>query len=166
MCWAAAPIVMQQIALGLAVTSTAMAAYGSYQTGKYNEKVAENNAITAEYQAEDAEQRGELAEKQRRLEIEQLKGQQRASIASSGFVVGEGSAADVLTDTAALGEQDVLAIKSNAAREAWAYRVQATNSRSQGQLARYEGNYQAGASLISGGASVADKWYRYNRDNG
>lgn len=150
--------------------SIGMTAYGSYQQyqsqkafGAYNQRVAENNANLAEQEAQDAEQRGELAEKQRRLEISKLKGQQTSAIASSGFVVGQDSAGDVIADTAALGEQDILSIRNNAQREAWAKRVQATNYRNQGQLAYAEGQAGAQSALITGAGSVADKWYRYKK---
>jgi hypothetical protein len=147
----------------MGVAATAYSAYGTYQMGKYNQAVAENNAQVAEYQAEDAIQRGELEEKQHRLQVERLKGKQRASIASSGFLVDADTAADVTMDTVEMGERDALAIRSNAEREAWAYKVQASNSRQQGALDMYAGQSGAGSTLLSGAGSVADKWYRYRR---
>jgi len=149
---------------GATIAATAYSAYGNYQMGKYNQCVAENNAQVAEYQAEDAIQRGELEEKQYRLKIEQLKGQQRASIASSGLLLDQDTAGDVLLDTAETGERDVMTIRSNAAREAYAYRVQAANSRSEGLLDSYGGTNRALSGLLSGAGSVADKWYRYRKE--
>lgn len=163
MCWAATPLVLQQIAIATTVAGTAMSAYGMYQTGKYNQQVAENNAQTAELQAEDAIERGEEDTRLKRREIARLKGQQRTAIASSGLVVDEDTGADVLMDTEMLGTEDVLAIRNNAQREAWAYRTQASNFRAGGALARAEGDFGATASLLSGAGSVADKWYRYKK---
>jgi hypothetical protein len=154
---------LQNIAMISTIAGTAMSAYGMYQMGKYNEQVAENNAQTAEYQAEDALERGEEATRQKQRDIARLKGQQRASIASSGLVVDEDTGADVLTDTELLGQEDILAIRSNAQREAWAYRTQAQNFRAEGVLASAEGTYGATASLLTGAGSVADKWYRYQK---
>lgn len=131
---------------------------------KYNEAVTRNNAITAEYQAADAIERGTVEEKQQRLKIEQLKGQQRAAIAGSGFTLSEGSASNVLEDTAALGEEDVFRIRSNAAREAWAYRVQASNARSEGGLISMAGQNRNTQSVLEASGTVADSWYKYNRD--
>jgi hypothetical protein len=154
----------QTFMAGTMIATTAYSAYGNYQMGKYNQAVAENNAQVAEYQAADAIERGALEEKQHRLQVSRLKGQQRAAIASSGFIVDADTAADVTMDTTEMGERDALAIRSNAEREAWAYKVQASNARAEGQLDRMGGQYQAATSLMSGAGSVADKWYRWNKE--
>jgi len=151
------------IAMWATVIGTGVSVYSSLEQGRYNKEVAANNAVTAEYQAQDAIARGELAEKQQRLATQKLIGKQKAAIAGSGFTIGEGSAEDVILDTAAIGEEDVYAIRSNAAREAWSYRVQGTNALAQGQLAAAEGRSGAFSSLLTGTASVADKWYKYNK---
>lgn len=151
------------VAIWATVIGTSVSVYSSLEQARYNKEVAANNATTAEYQAEDAIARGELAEKQQRLSTKKLIGQQKSAIAGSGFTIGEGSAEDVILDTAALGEEDVFAIRSNAAREAWSYRLQGAGALAQGQLATAEGRSGAATSLLSGSASVASKWQKYKK---
>ena len=128
----------------------------------YNEQVAKNNATIAEYKAQDALERGTLAEKQKRLQTQQLIAKQKVGIAGSGFTIGEGSAADMIVDTAALGEEDVFAIRSNAAREAWSFRVTGTNELAEAGLAQTKARNQNIQTILSGSSSVADKWYKYD----
>ena len=151
------------VAAWATVIGTGVSVYSLLEQARYNKEVANNNATTAEYQAQDAIERGELAEKQSRLQTQQLIGKQKAAIAGSGFTISGGSAEDVITDTAAFGEEDVFAIRSNAAREAWSFRVSGTNALAQGQLAAAEGTSGAATSLLTGTASVADKWYKYKK---
>jgi hypothetical protein len=145
------------------IGGTLFSAYSSYQQGKYAEKVARNNAIAAEYQAQDAERRGQIEERQVRLRAAQLGGQQRSALAANGVQLGSGSALDVLSDTAMMGEADALTARHNAQMEAWGYRAQASNYRAEGAGARAAGTSNAVGSLLGGAGSVADKWYRYSR---
>jgi hypothetical protein len=75
-----------------------------------------------------------------------------------------------------MGELDALTIRNNAAREAWGYRVQATNYRQSASLTKMAAKNQAssirnqgwttlltsglqiGASMYGGGASAAQKY--------
>lgn len=152
------------VAVWATIIGTGVSVYSSLEQSRYNKEVAANNATTAEYQAQDAIERGSLKEKQSRLQTQQLIGKQKSAIAGSGFTLDEsGSASDVLADTAALGEEDVFAIRSNAAREAWSFRVTGTNALAQGQLAGAEGRSKATSSMISGAGSVSSKWRNYNK---
>jgi hypothetical protein len=78
-------------------------------------------------------------------------GAQRAGIAAGNIDVGYGSAVDVQADAAFLGELDALTIKTNAAREAWGYTVEAGDLRKRAAIARKTGYYaaQAGKSNAS-----------------
>jgi hypothetical protein len=89
-------------------------------------------------------------------------------LAASGVEVDDGSALDILGDTAELGELDALTIRSNAEREAYDYKVAAMNQGAQaginrvsGQNAASAGRYGAMTSLLSGAGSISDKWYKY-----
>jgi hypothetical protein len=129
-------------AVALTVASGTASAYGQYQSGKYQEKVAKNNALIQGRMAEDALKRG------------QIKSQQAAKMGAAGIDMGVGSAADMLADTAMMGELDALTLRSNAQREAWGHDVQASNFLSEGRLSSYKGNYGA-ASTILGTAGTA-----------
>jgi opacity protein-like surface antigen len=163
------------ISANLTLASTAFQVYGQYQQGKaqqaqydYQAQVDRNNAQIAEWQAQDALRRGEIEEKQHRIKVGQLAGRQRSVLAASGVDVSSGSALDILGDTAELGELDALTIRSNAAREAYNYRVQASNSQASsalsslaGQNARTSSYIGATSSLLGGATSMADKWYKW-----
>ena len=164
---------------GQAQAASAAKSQAAYQAqvAQNQATVARNNATYADTQATDATNRGSLAEKQYRLQVSQLAGRQRASLAANGVVVDSGSALDITTDTATLGEQDALTIRSNAAREALGYKQQAYNFRSDASgydatagLDIMKGNAAASAAqtgmlstLIGGAGSVASKWYSYNQ---
>ena len=138
------------------------------QAADYQAAVARNNAILAERQAQDSLQRGQIAEAQKRQETALLAGRQKAVMAGNGVDLTFGSAVDILGDTAALGEQDALTVRSNAEREALGYRQQAGNYRSDAQMSEMKGasaqsaaQTQGFTSLIGGATGVADQWFRY-----
>lgn len=103
---ASAAIPAWAIYTSLAV-STASAVYGgytAYQSSKYNQKVAENEA---EYQRKKAQ-----VEAQRHLERTQsLMGKQRTGYSSAGVSLMSGSVQDVFADTLQESANDMVAIK-------------------------------------------------------
>jgi hypothetical protein len=58
----------------------------------------------------------------------------------------------VQADAAFLGELDALTVRTNAAREAWGYQVQAEDLRRHAQIARKEGAYAAQTGAVEGAA--------------
>lgn len=177
----------------LAVIMIASAAYAAWQTheaGQAEEeagvqrrqasesqaKIQDFNAHIADLQADDAIDRGAEAESAYRTQIKQTIGQQRTAFAASNIDVSFGSAVDVQADAAYLGELDALTIRTNAAREAWGYKVQAVDTRMRAQVSRREGvfleaqghqaattaNIAAGGQLIGGGQSLLGARYGWN----
>ena len=136
-----------------ALAGTAVSAYGQLKAGDQAKKageagqaaandqgaLADFNASVADLQASDAIARGTEAENRFRAGVRGIIGSQRATIASGNVDVGFGSALDVQGDAAKLGELDALTIRTNAAREAWGYKVQAEDLRRQGAISRKEG---------------------------
>jgi hypothetical protein len=171
------PTTLAIASVASSVIGTGVAAMGAMQQGKaaqaqanYQAAVARNNKIIADRQAEDAIKRGSREEASYRRQVSQLAGRQRATLAANGVVVDQGSAGDILADTAEYGELDALTIRSNAEREAYGYRVQGQNFESDARLytatganARSAGNFGALSNLISGAGSVAQKWYGFNK---
>jgi hypothetical protein len=163
--------------LVVGLVGTGMGAIGQYQQGQaakaqseYQAKVAQNNQIIAERNAVMAEERGKVSELQKRRETQQLIGRQRAGIAASGLQVDVGSAANIVEDTAMLGEYDVENIRYQTAMDAYNYRVsgaqygqQAALSLAQGQSAYQAGIVGAGSTLLQGGASFGEKWTKYKK---
>lgn|SRR5574341_1224779 len=122
--------------------------------GEAQRRVAESeaalldyNANIADLQAQDAIERGHEEESRFRTGVRQLIGAQRADIAASGVDVGFGSAVDVQADAAFLGELDALTIRTNAAREAWGYQVEAVDIRERARIRRAEGRELARAGV-------------------
>lgn len=138
------------------------------------------NAQVADLQAGDAVARGAEEEQRFRAGVRGLVGAQRAAFAASNVDVGFGSALDVQADTAMLGELDALQIRTNAAREAWGYQVQAVDLRERARITRKEGEnlaktgreqqrqHQIGAigSLVGTGASFLEARYGFGRTTG
>ena len=107
----------------------------------------------------DHRQAGERDRQRSQLATAQLKGHQRASMAASGVDLGDGSAARVLTDTDVMGGIDADTIYSNAVRNAWGYRTDATLKRAGADA--ISPMTSATTSLIGGAGKVADTWYRF-----
>jgi hypothetical protein len=142
--------------------------------------LAEYNAAVAEIQAKDAQTRGKIEADRFRARTRVFIGEQRAGIAATNVDVGFGSAVDVQADTAFLGELDALTIRTNAAREAWGFRVEATDLRKRAQIARLEGDaaaeaggirrsasrWGAAGTILSTGASLLESRYGFGRGKG
>lgn len=131
-------------------------AFGQYQAGQYNSDVARFNERIARMQARDAWERGLEAVGRHRQSVRKLIGSQRAALAAQGVDVNDGSALAVQQDTIALGEQDALTIRNNAAREAWGFRVQAAGYRSAAGMARREGMFGAAGTILGGAVQTYD----------
>lgn len=147
---------------------SAMGAYNQASAQKatlgYEAAVAQNNATVSDYQAQQALLIGAQQEQQSRLQTAQMFGTQRASMAANGIDLGQGTATDILTTTKHMGEVDALTIRDNAARQAWAAKVQAQNYLNNAAADRASASAInptiAGlTSLIGGATGVAKSWY-------
>lgn len=125
-------------------------------SGKSQEALANYNAEIGHLRAQDAIARGEVAADKQHLLGRKVIGSQRAAFAASGVDITDpdSTAVNTFADTAAVSELDALTIRTNAAREAWGYRMQAQNDQALGKVARAEGENKAIGSLISAGGSV------------
>lgn len=153
------------VATTIAIVGLALQAYGMIKSARAAKKageaqqsaaeseaqLAEYNAGVADLQAQDALERGAQTESKFRTQVRGMVGAQRAGSAAGNIDVGFGSAVDVQADAAYLGELDALTIRTNAAREAWGYRVEGTDLRKRAEIARKTGYYaaQAGRSNAS-----------------
>lgn len=118
-----------QQAQQVAAQQSSRAWQAAYQTA-FQTAQARNAAAVSEYNAQDAERRGAVEEERQRRKTSLLLGTQQARFAAQGSDL-EGSPLDLLGDTAAFGEQDALSIRYQAAREAWAQRLQASSQNAQ-----------------------------------
>lgn len=162
---------MCDLVTALMIGSTVMGGVSAVQQGNaaaasanYNAQVAEMNAKIADENARDALERGKLEEQQKRQEVAAIVGRQKAAMAANGVDLGFGSPLDTLVDTAMLGEIDALTIRSNAAREAYAYNVDGVNGRADAALSRAnaksakKGGYLSAFGTVLGGGAEAYKY--------
>lgn len=145
--------VLGWIPLVIAGVGMAISAYSKWKAGKAAKEQGEAakraaykqaelidfNAHVADLQAKDAVERGAEEESRFRTSVRGMIGSQRAGIAAGNVDVGFGSAVDVQADAAHLGELDALTIRTNAAREAWGYKVEAVDLRARAKITREEG---------------------------
>ncbi len=181
----------------LAIASIASAAYSTAQkvkAGKAEKKAGQQareasesqadlvdwNAEVAGLQADDAIARGAQEEQRFRQGVRGMIGSQRAAIAAGNVDVGFGSALDVQADAAMLGELDALQIRTNAAREAWGYKIEAEDLRKRAQITRKEGvmleaqgrerarqqYYDAGSTVLGAGTSLLSMRYGFSSGGG
>jgi len=179
------------VMLGLAIGGAAIKAVGTIKSGnaaarlgtaqreaaESQAELSDFNAQVATLQAEDAIVRGQDEEQRFRTRVRSAIGAQRAGFAAGNIDVSSGSAVDVQADTAFLGEMDALTIRTNAAREAWGFKVQAEDLTRRGQIQRKEGamyekagksartasRFDTAGSLVGTGASLLEAKYGMGR---
>lgn len=144
------PATLTMIAIGMTAAGAVAQGVAAERRGDFQEKVANYNAKVDEQKAQQAIELGAQEEAQHRQRVRQVQASQRAAMAGSGAVVGEGTFGNILDDTAKAGEFDALQIRSNAARQAWAYRTNADITRSEGKMAASAGRWALGTSLLTG----------------
>ncbi len=153
---------------GAGAFSSAIGAYASAKSQKLmlqgQAAMSEMNARLSEKSAQQELARGnaEIATTTRRAG--QIKGAQRAAMAANGIDLGEGSAAEVLTSTDILKEEDVNTIHANAVRAAWGQRIQATNYQNAAIMQRagaasISPGMAAATSLMGNSKQIANGWY-------
>lgn len=112
------------------------------------------NAGYARLQAEDAKTRGASSAMAAVVKARMNVGSQRAALAAQGIDISSGSALDVQVNTADLAEIDIMTIKNNAAREAWGYNVQASDSMTQAAMTEKAGSNKSRNTLLTGGLNT------------
>jgi len=168
------------VGLGLSGLSTVMGMVGGITQGQaagrqaeYTAQVARNNQIIAQQNAEYASQAGETQAQAQDLKNRAQQGSIAASQSASGLSFDSPSLVDVREGAAQIGRLDTANVAQNAALRARAYEAQAADYGAQAGLqtaaasdARRAGTMSAFGSLLSGGASFADKWNRYMPSTG
>jgi hypothetical protein len=147
-------------ALGAAESAAAQG-----QSAAYQAQVAANNQSIAKNQAQQAAAAGETQQEQIGLQTRARVGAIEASQAASNIEVNQGSAVDVRSSAASLGELNALTVRSNTAQQVYGYQTAATSFSGQQSLAQaeeaqapVEGGISAFGSLLSG-ASGATRAY-------
>lgn len=161
--------------LALGGAGTILSTIGSIEKGqsaasadRYAGAVAENNAIIARNNATAATQAGDVAVQQQQLKTRAEVGEMKATQGAGNIDVNSGSAVDVRSSAASLGELNALTIRNNAARQAYGYRTEATSFESESQMKDKAASEDETAgwiggvtSLLSGASSLGSEWSKF-----
>ena len=141
------------------VVSAGTAAYSSYAAGEAKEEAAEYNAEIAKQKSQEALQRGASEAAEKRDRARRLASTQVEGAAMSGVEVSSGTALDLLTETAGMGELDALRSVTNAQREAWGYQAQSELDLFEGRAASRAGKLNAAGTLLGAAGNVTYSSY-------
>ena len=161
-----------------AVASTAISIPATIQQGKsqeamynYQAKVNQENAKIAQENANVQRQQGIEEARLQRIKAASTIGAQKTAMAANGVDVTQGTAVDVIADTAAIGELDALQTQYNYEMKARGYEAQAGNFQNQANLdvisgknaytAGKTGAVQAGLAGLQQTADVASQWFGF-----
>jgi hypothetical protein len=145
--------------LAAAVVGAGASAYGAYQQTQSSNKAAAYNSQVANYQAAQALQLGKVEAAQHDAQVAQLRGRQTAAYGAAGVDPNTGSPLTLGTQTAGYGALDSLAIKQNAASQAWGY----GNSANLDHMKEVNPYGTAGLSLLQSSSSVGSSLMTANR---
>lgn len=141
--------------------------------GEYESTVANTNAKIAQLQEKETLDAGNVEASRQDLKTRQDVGSILASQGASGVDVRSGSSALVRNSVGAVGNQDELTIRSNAQRQAFGYKVQATEDDYRGQFAQLTAKAESEQTLLSGGLkaisgplSIYSNYLRWSRGLG
>ena len=178
-------------ATSLAATalSTGVGVYSSIAGAKQQQQQLEAQAAQARYQADIDRRNQDIAEQEasakrrqgyesmtaKRLETAKLIGKQRGALGASGATIDEGSALDLIADTASTGEIDAINAYNQGVDESYRSQIQAWNygQRAEGTdaaassydnaagSAMTSGLLGAGTAALGGIASMASTWGSY-----
>ncbi len=124
-------------ATAISAAGTAFAGYTAFQQAKVAEATANINRNAELAAAQDARERGSKEEIAHYRQVAALKGRQTAAYAAQGLDVAFGSPADVITDTAVLGNEDAQTLRDNTLREMEGHRINAANYQAQADSAKF-----------------------------
>jgi hypothetical protein len=153
-------------AMGAAYQGQAQANAYNYQAG-----VAAMNQQIARQNADYSIKTGEIQAQQEGMKTKARVGGIIAQQGASNLDVNSGSAREVADSAEKLGQYGEGVIRTDAAKRAYGYEVEATNLGAQSQLYRTAAttsqtaaDYRVAGTLLGTSTSVADKWYKMSTD--
>lgn len=142
------------VMLGITGASAGTQYLAQRKQGEYESGQMDVNAGLADTQAADAIARGKEAAGRQQMGVRGLIGSQRTALAAQGLETDSGTAANLQSDTAQLGELDRLQIEHNAAREAFGYKVDPANTRARGEQVRSSSRNAARTTLLTAASQL------------
>lgn len=149
---------------GAELTNAIMSARGQRLQGKFEQQQHNANARLQDLGAYDAYIRGERDAAKVSSAAKGVQADQRVAAAANGVDANFGSAAAAQVETGALGELDMMTIRSNAWNEAMGHRAAAADDRMKGKLSRIGANMNSQATIATGGMSFARGLMQGGRD--
>lgn len=167
--------IMAGASLATTAIGAGVSAYGAYQGGQaqkqmydYKAAVAQVNQQIAKQNADYALHAGEVEAQQAGMKLRSEIGQIRAGQGASGLDIASGSAPLVRDSATRVGQENIAIIRSNAAKRAYGYEVEAMEHGAESTLdtvaganAKTAGTISAIGSLLGGASSVSSKWVGY-----
>lgn len=148
------PTTLAVIGIGLTLLGGAYTADAQKKAGQAQEEQSQENAKAADTAARNTTLSAQVEEDRRRQQTRQMLASQRTALAANNVDMSTGTPMEILGDTAAIGEQDALTIRANAARQAWGYQVEANNERNAGRMAKVGGQNAATGTYLTTAASA------------
>lgn len=166
------PFTLMAITTAATVAAGGVSAYGAAAKGEadkamygYQAGVAQLNAKIAKQNADYTREAGGTAALQSGLKTGQQVAQQKVAQSASGIDVNTGSASKVRADTLELGQQDQATIRTNYAKKAYGYEVEAATKQAEagadlvaGSEAKKASNINVASSILGTVSSVSSKW--------
>jgi hypothetical protein len=164
------------VGIGMQASGGISSAFGAYNQGvmqqqmfDYQKKIAKNNAIYAQWQAQHAIKQGGEAATDAGMKARANIGSARATMAARGLDMTEGTPLAVLTGMQQIATTDQRRIREGADMEAWAAKVRAqgysADAALYGARASMVSPLSMGfGSLLSSAGSVAQSWYAYSKE--
>lgn len=150
------------VSAGTSLMSANAQAKATKAQGNFQATQLEGNAQLSDIQAADAVKRGADEAKRLRIRTRQEIGSARAGLAAQGYNLSDETPQAIQQDYAGFGAEDEQAIKNNAWREAFGYRAQAVEQRSQAGFTRITAGNTARQALLTGGMNaLGDISYGY-----
>lgn len=177
--FAALPV-LGQIGIGASVLGGVVGAAGALESGAansaaatYQAQVAANNEKIAQQNAIGAEAAGSTQVEQAGLQTKALVGAEKAAQAASNIDVNSGSALDVRSSAAALGQLNALTIRSQAEKKAFGFETEASQFAGQEGLekslasqAQLAGGIGAFGSVLGAAGGVAGQYTLWSQAAG
>ena len=151
--------------MGAATAFTAVMGAAHYKAlgkiGKFNQSVANRNALTLENQAAQLEQKAEFDIAQFQKDFKKLEGETRVKLATSGVELGTGTAANIELSNAYeaklqenLIDYNSKVAQSNKMEEANFARIRGTMARNDAKMAQINTVASTGTSLLKMGGYI------------
>lgn len=125
------------------------------QQGAFQQQQLRFNKKLAEIDAKDAVERGEEQVKDLKSQAAQVQGSQKAALAAQGIDIDVGTAVGIADQTQKQVETDVARVRNNAWREAWGFKIEASNLGTQARQTGIAASNQASSTILAGGLNAA-----------